>query len=120
MGEHKHLLEIYEPYEYEGPNPIHVLGTGVLRGPNGASYYLLGVNGGLQLNDDLVEQLLVLPRYNGDKIERAEQSCCTVNIVRVHAGVRLCPGAPFAYSDITHWGVGKITPLNGTAASNRL
>lgn len=113
MGEHKHLLEIYEPYEYEGPNPMRVLGAGVLRGPNGASYYLLGVNGGLQLNDDLVEQLLVLPRYNGDKIERAEQSCCTVNIVRVRPGVRLSPGTPFAYSDVAHWGVGKITPMNG-------
>lgn len=115
MSEHKHLLEVYEPYSYEGPNPVRVLGSGVLRGPNGATYYLLSVDGVLELDQATVEQLLVLPRYNGDKIERAEQSCCTVNIARVRPGVVLSPGAAFAYTDVTHWGVGKITPMNGSA-----
>lgn len=115
MSEHKHLLEVYEPYSYEGPNPMRVLGNGVLRGPNGASYYLLNLDGTLELDESSVIQLLVLPRYNGDKIERAEQSCCTVNIARVRPGVTLSPGAPFTYTDVSHWGVGKITPINGTA-----
>lgn len=115
MNEHKHLLEVYEPYSYEGPNPVRVLGGGVLRGPNGAFYYLLNVDGTLELDEAAVAQLLVLPRYNGDKIERAECSCCTVNIARVLAGVTLNPGTTFTYSDVAHWGVGKITPANGSA-----
>ncbi|MFN2308912.1 MAG: hypothetical protein ABR553_04105 [Gammaproteobacteria bacterium] len=115
MSDHKHLLEVYEPYEYTGPNPVHVLGNGVLRGPNGAAYYLLKIEGVMELDQRSVMQLLVLPRYNGDKIECAEQSCCTVNIARVRPGVTLTPGESFAYSDIAHWGVGKIVPLNGSA-----
>jgi hypothetical protein len=115
MSDHKHLLEVYEPYEYTGPNPVHVLGSGVLRGPNGASYYLLSIDGILELDETSVVQLLVLPRYNGDKIERAAQSCCTVNIARVRPGVTLNPGEPFAYTDVMHWGVGKIVPINGSA-----
>lgn len=114
MSDHKHLLEVYEPYSYAGPNPVRVLGSGVLRGPNGASYYLLTIEGVLELDEAAVAQLLVLPRYNGDNIERAELSCCTVNIARVRPGVTLNPGDAFAYADISHWGVGKITPMNGS------
>ncbi len=113
MGAHKHLLEVYEPYEYTGPNPVHVLGSGVLRGPNGAFYYLLGIDGEVTLDDIPIEQLLVLPRYNGDKIKRAEESCCTVNIERIRPGIVLTPGGPFSYNDVIHWGVGKITPRAG-------
>lgn len=115
MTEHKHLLEVYEPYSYVGPNPVRVFGSGVLRGPNGASYYLLSIEGVLELGEATVAQLLVLPRYNGDNIQRAEESCCTVNIARVLPGVTLNPGEGFAYADIAHWGVGKITPMNGNA-----
>lgn len=115
MNDCRHLLEVYEPYGYEGPNPVHVHGCGVLRGPNGASYYLLNIDGALELDEIAVAQLLVLPRYNGDKIERAKESCCTVNIARVRPGVTLGPGDPFAYTDVTHWGVGKIVPSNGSS-----
>ncbi len=115
MSDYRHLLEVYEPYEYEGPNPVHVRGGGVLRGPNGASYYLLHIDGIMELDETAVMQLLILPRYNGDKIERAKESCCTVNIARVLPGIMLGPDAAFAYTDIMHWGVGKIVPTNGSA-----
>jgi len=113
MSAHKHLLEVYEPYGYAGPNPIRARGSCVLRGPNGAVYYLLSIDGTLELEDSAVGQLLVLPRYNGDKIERAERSCCTVNIARVRSGVTLCADMPFTYCDVAHWGVGKIMPMTG-------
>ncbi|MBI5040348.1 MAG: hypothetical protein HZB57_03875 [Gammaproteobacteria bacterium] len=113
MNAQKHLLEVYEPYGYVGPNPMRVQGTCVLRGPSGDTYYLLSIEGTLELEDNAVVQLLVLPRYNGDKIERAEQSCCTVNIARVRPGVTLCADMPFTYGDVAHWGVGKITPMPG-------
>lgn len=115
MSDCRHLLEVYEPYEYVGPNPVHVHGRGVLRGPNGASYYLLHIDGIMELDETAVMQLLILPRYNGDKIERARESCCTVNIARVRPGITLGPEAAFAYTDIMHWGVGKIVPTNGSA-----
>ena len=111
MPNQKHLLEIYEPYEYDGPNPLPVSGVAVLRGPNGAAYYLVTLREPIELNDSAVEQLLVLPRYNGDKIQRAEESACTVNIERVLPGARLGADAQVAYDCIAHWGVGKITPL---------
>jgi hypothetical protein len=38
-----------------------------------------------------------------------------VNIARVLPGVTLNPGEPFAYADVSHWGVGKIVPINGSA-----
>ncbi len=115
MSAHKHLLEVYEPYGYQGPNPMRVHGTGVLRGPNGAPCYLLNIEGTLQLEDAAVTQLLIMPRYNGDKIERAEQSCCTVCIARVLPGITLDANTPFSYNDVAHWGVGKISPLNGSS-----
>jgi len=113
MSAHKHLLEVYEPYGYEGPNPMRVHGTCVLRGPNGAACYLLSIEGTLELEEITMAQLLVMPRYNGDKIERAEQSSCTVCIARVLPGITLCENIPFTYNDVAHWGVGKITPMNG-------
>ncbi len=114
MSNHKHLLEVYEPYAYEGPNPMHVQGSGVLRGPNGAACYLLNLEGTLQLGESAVAQLLVMPRYNGDNIERAEQSSCTVCIARVLPGITLCEEMSFSFNDVAHWGVGKITPMNGS------
>lgn len=115
MNECRHLLEVYEPYGYEGPNPVHVHGSCVLRGPNGASYYLVNIDGVMELDQTMVMQLLILPRYNGDKIERAKESTCTVNIARVLPGITLSPDISFAYTDIMHWGVGKIVPSNGSA-----
>jgi hypothetical protein len=109
MDENQHLLEVYEPYEYEGPNPISVSGSGILRGPNGAFYYIVSVASPFHVDRSRVEQLLVLPRYNGDKIQRAKQSTCTVNIATVRPGVKLEHMGPLSYADICHWGVGKIS-----------
>ncbi len=108
MGEH-HLLEVYEPYEYEGPNPIRVCGSCVLKGPNGTNYYLLDVDTPVHTADADVAQILVTPRYNGDCISRAEESMCTVNICVVKAGVTLEAESGLQFDDIKHWGVGKIT-----------
>ena len=106
----RHLLEIYEPYEYEGPNPVPVSGDCLVRGPDGAWYYLVSVATDIEVDSDPLTQLLVLPRYNMDSIARAERSACTVNISRVRPGARLEPNRTFSYEDVQHWGVGKITP----------
>ncbi|WJW74508.1 hypothetical protein QVG61_08275 [Thiohalobacter sp. IOR34] len=110
MEQRTHLLEIYEPYEFDGNNPLHITGGGVLRGANGAFYYLVTASQGLSVDGQAVEQLLLLPRYNEDPIKAVQESTCTVNIERVLPGVRLEPNHTFSYNDIEHWGVGKISP----------
>lgn len=113
MTAQQHRLEVYEPYDYTGSNPLHLSGVGTLRGGNGAFYYLLETEGPLELGDQQINQILVLPRYTGDPICNIEDGSCTVNIEYVVPGARLEPDTPFSYNDIKHWGVGKITRVNG-------
>lgn len=105
-----HVLEIYEPYEYDGPNPLAAEGVGVLNGPGGSRYYLLSLPAPLSFQDQRVRQLLLQCRYYEDKIERPTMSMCTVNIARVRPGLALGLETPFGFADIIPWGVGKITP----------
>ncbi len=118
MEHRTHLLEIYEPDNFEGSNPLHVTGTGLLRGANGAFYYLIEFEKGscLTIDGEEVCQLLLLPRYSEDPIKNVQESCCTVNVERVLPGAHLEPNTPFSYNDIEHWGVGKIHP-NGNGSS---
>ncbi|WP_297527093.1 hypothetical protein [Thiohalobacter sp.] len=111
MAARTHLLEIFEPEDFSGHNPLHVEGEGLIRGGNGAFYYLLHLNGdGFEIEGEAVSQLLILPRYNEDPIKAAQESSCTVIIERVLPGCELQPGQPFSYNDICHWGVGRIRP----------
>lgn len=113
MVAQEHRLEVYEPYDYTGTNPLPLAGVGTLRGGNGTFYYLLEPASPLELNGEQIHQLLVLPRYTGDPICNIEDGSCTVNIECVIPGARLEPNTPFSYNDIKHWGVGKITRANG-------
>lgn len=112
MGGQQHFIEIYEPYEYEGPNPLPVSGVAVLQGPTRSNYYLLELSTPVEFDHEKVEQLLVAPRYNGDKIDRAVSSTCTVNIARVPAGTHLDDTVSLTFDSILRWGVGKITPAS--------
>lgn len=112
MSPSKHLLEVYEPYAFDGSNPIHITGCGLLRGGNGAFYYLVEIDEPLETDSNLLDQLLLLPRYTTDPIKNAQEGACTVNICRVLPGHRLEPNQTFSYNHIEHWGVGKVT-LNG-------
>ncbi|MEJ2685685.1 MAG: hypothetical protein P8124_00505 [Gammaproteobacteria bacterium] len=114
MTAQHHLLEIYEPYDYQGRNPINVEGVGVVKGPNGTFYYLLDLAEPLEVDAETVSQLLLLPRYNGDSIERATTSTCTVNVCRTRGGIRMQADVTFSFEDIRHWGVGKIAPILGS------
>lgn len=107
----QHCIEVYEPYEYEGVNPLTAQGMAVLIGPTRETYYLLSLKNPFQFELEAVEQLLVMPHYNGDKIDRAVSSTCTVNIARVPPGILLNCDARLSYDNIIRWGVGKIRPL---------
>lgn len=111
MTEQKHVLEIYEPYDYEGINPLHVAGVAVLAGPMRDNYYLVRLENPFCIDRDTsVEQLLIQPHYNGDKIDRAVSSTCTVNIARVTSTSELGGGGKVGFEDFERWGVGKINP----------
>ncbi len=110
MGDQQHFIEIYEPYEYDGPNPLEVSGVAVLKGPTRSNYYLLELSSPVEYDHERVEQLLVAPRYNGDKIDRAVCSTCTVNIARVPPDTHLDDSTSLTFESILRWGVGKISP----------
>lgn len=105
----QHVLEVYEPYEYTGKNPLLMEGVAVLPGPGRENYYLLRLDVPLDCAKDKIEQLLVSPHYMGDKIDRAVSSTCTVNIARVPASVELDDKGRLRFDDLHRWGVGKIS-----------
>jgi len=111
MGEQQHVLEVYEPYEYEGQNPLTVEGVTVLAGPMRDNYYLLRLDTPIEYDHEMIELLLVLPHYNGDKIDRAVNSTCTVNISRVPNDSDLASKDSVSFDDFQRWGVGKISLL---------
>lgn len=109
MTEQLHVLEVYEPYEYQGQNPLCVEGVAVVAGPMRDSYYLLRLDKPFEFEHDVVEQLLVSPRYNGDKIDRTVSSTCTVNIAVVPPNTDLSDRDHVRFEDLQRWGVGKIS-----------
>ena len=112
MNEPKHVLEIYEPYDYQGSNPLNVEGIAVLAGPMRDNYYLVRPLEPFCIDRNInVKQLLIQPRYNGDKIDRAVSGACTVNIAYVIPDAQLGDGARVNFDDFARWGVGKINLL---------
>ncbi len=109
MKQQQHILEIYEPYDYQGDNPIHAAGISVLKGPMRDEYYLVKVEHPFQFESTEVEQLLIQPRYNDDNIDRAVTSTCTVIISRVINNPGTDHGERLSFEDFERWGVGKIT-----------
>ena len=110
MTDQRHVLEVYEPYEYEGPNPLILEGIAVLPGPMRQDYYLLRLDTPFVFEQGKVELLLVSPRYNGDKIDQMVSSACTVNIAVVPPGTDLQKKGNVNFEDLDRWGVGKIRP----------
>jgi len=113
MSQQQHVLEIYEPYGYKGPNPLNVEGIAVLPGPSRENYYLLQLENPFEFEQEIIRQVLVVPRYNGDKIDRAVSSACTVNIARVSTGASLEGRTRVTFEDFLRGGVGKISPCPG-------
>lgn len=114
MVNQQHVLEVYEPYEYKGQNPLSVAGVTVLKGPMRDNYYLLRLDTPVEYEHELIELLLVLPHYTGDKIDRAVTSTCTVNIARVPADSDIADKTSVSFEDFQRWGVGKISLINNS------
>jgi hypothetical protein len=109
-----HRIEVYEPYEYDGPNPLIVVGRGLLTTPDKKEAYLLDLHVPLTIDGETYKQIIVRPRYP-DPIERVTESNCTVLILLVKEGSSPKVGDEYQYSDILNWGIGKISlKKNGT------
>jgi len=102
-----HQIEVYEPFEYEGPNPIVVIGQGLVDSPDRKEVFLLSVETELEIDGVVYRQILVRPRFP-DPIERATSSSCTVIISLVKAGRSIEVGSAYQYLDVVNWGIGKI------------
>jgi len=105
-----HALEVYEPYDYRGDNPLSVAGIAVVAGPMRDNYYLVQLDHPFLIEHSSIRQLLVQPRYNEDEIDRAVSSTCTVTIARVIGDANLVTMDRISFSDFERWGVGKISP----------
>ena len=110
----RHLLEIYDPEDtYQGPNPLHVTGAGLVRGPECSQYYILELEEPQRIDGHDVRQLAVRPHYDGDPIENPIEGTCTVGIAYNKPGAAYQPGEQYGFRDFCFWSVGKIHKANG-------
>ena len=110
MNDKFHRIEVYDPSDYTGPDPMRVHGLGIVHGPERMEYYLVKPDAPLDLDGCQIEQILLRPRYFQDKIARVENDACTVSIYCVKADCSLSPEDHFELSSVERWGAGKITP----------
>lgn len=105
-----HRIEVYEPFEYDGPNPLMVTGEGVLQTPDKKDAYLLSVIESLDIDGASYKQIVVRPKYL-DPIERATESNCTVIVSLVKPDNSIQIGGQYQYTEVLNWGIGKISLL---------
>lgn len=111
MGNKMHLLELYDAEDFDGPNPIHVTGVGVVNGPENAKYYVIQLLEPIQLEQIMITQLAIRPHYDGDAVDRAIESVCTVGITFGKPDQYYVPGDKYGFDDFRLWKVGKIHPV---------
>lgn len=107
-----HMLEIYDPNHYDGPNPVTVVGVGTVWGPENRQYYVLEPRAPVRVEGEEITQLAVSPHYSGDEIRRATEGVCTVGIALARSGRHFTPGESYGFADFCFWKVGKIHPAN--------
>lgn len=111
MGKKMHLLELYDTEDYNGPNPIHVTGVGVVSGPENAEYYVIQLAEPIQLDKEEISQLAIRPHYDSDSVDRAIDGVCTVGITIGKPNQAYIPGYKYGFEDFKLWKVGKIHPI---------
>jgi hypothetical protein len=114
MTNTSHLLEVYDMEDYAGPNPIRVVGIGMVRGPENRQYYVLETAEPVNCDQNSAKQLAVLPHYQGDCCSKILSSVCTVSIALAKPGQTFVPDEKYGFSDFCFWKVGKIHPLNAS------
>jgi len=110
MTDKVYMLEIYDDEDYIGPNPVKLTGQFVVRGPEGSQYYILKPQETLQLEGRTIDCLAIRPHYDGDPINNAIESICTVGIALPSNGSAYQEGITYGFNDFVFWKVGKINP----------
>lgn len=112
MNNSSHRIEIFEPYEYNGPNPLLLSFSGSLITPDKKPAVLLTAIETINIDDQDFSQVVVRPKHL-DPIERVTESNCTVIISLVRPHSLMADGDQYQYADVMNWGVGKIKLLGG-------
>lgn len=114
----KHKILISEPFDFEGPdgpNKILVEGLGKVLGPQKdywrEEYFLVEVENPFEVENEQVNYLLVVPRYDGDTISKMTNSECMIGILRIFPDIEIKVGERFSPDDINYWAIGSIERL---------
>ncbi len=110
MNGKMHLLEIYDADDYEGPNPVRIIGECVIHGPENTPYYIVRPEQPMEYAGGTIEHMALRTHYETDPIDRATGSVCTVGIALTRPGRDYVPGECFGFSDFPFWHVGKVHP----------
>jgi hypothetical protein len=110
-----HEIAISDPMLWEAPNGTNRIlaqGLGVVYGSPKFQVperlYLLRVVHSLAIDGEVVNQLLVNPRFVGDILEKVISSHCMVNIYRVKSNIILKSEDEFNPFDYGSWAIGSI------------
>jgi hypothetical protein len=110
-----HEITVSDPMFWEAPNGTNRIlaqGLGVVYGSSKFQaperLYLLRVVHSLVIDGEVVNQLLVNPRFVGDTLEEVISSYCMVNIYRVKSNIILKSEDEFSPFDYDSWAIGSI------------
>lgn len=109
-----HRIEVYEPFEYSGPNPLLLSSIGTLKTPDNKDAHLFSCTNTIVIEGVAYNQLVVRPKFL-DPIERVTESNCTVMIFLVRPDHVIEVGGDYCYADVLNWGVGKINQYRPAA-----
>ena len=112
-----HRIEVYEPFEYIGPNPLILNSIGVLKTPDKKDAHLFLLTRAIVIEGHSYDQLVVRPKFL-DPIERVVESNCTVMISLVRPDRLIEAGGEYCYADVLNWGVGKINQCRPTSQTS--
>lgn len=108
-----HRIEVYEPFEYDGPNPLILSRIGTLKTPDKKDAYLFSITKTIVIEGNSYGQIVVRPKFL-DPIERVTESICTVMISLVRPDHVIEVGTEYCYADVLNWGIGKINQCQST------
>ena len=100
---------ISEPFNYSGPNPIFGFGIGVIFDSEGKQYFLLNLKSSIQIEEGLVNQLVVHPRYIENNINEILQGTCVVAIYKMKLNTKIDLNKSFNFPQIDYFAIGTIT-----------
>jgi len=111
MTQSSYMLEIYDTEDYSGPNPVHVTGTAIIKGPENSRYFVLEPQQQMAIGEFTASHLAVRAHYDGDPINHITDSVATVGIALLTS--KLDVDHTYNFNDLKLWKVGKISPLHG-------